>query len=205
MRANDSNSQAEETSPEAPAQPSEAEVVEAQTPTEAESESEPLESPEVLTLRADLEKSRKRVDELARAYQALDKDREEFKQRLNRERERMVDVERGKVATMVLEALDELDRLLRAAGDEQSPITTGVRLIRDSLLKKVEAAGVERLELVGQRYDPNVAEAADMEITTHPDEDQKIVAELQAGYRLKDKVIRPAKVKVAKYIQPAQA
>ena len=61
-------------------------------------------------LEAELEASRRRVDQLARAYQELNKDREEFKQRLTRERERMLDVERGNVATTLLEAIDELDR-----------------------------------------------------------------------------------------------
>ena len=49
-------------------------------------------------LEAELEAARRRVDELARAYQEVNKDREEFKQRLTRERERMIDVERGNVA-----------------------------------------------------------------------------------------------------------
>ena len=44
-----------------------------------------------------------------------------------------------------------------------------------------------------------------MEITTSPDDDQKVVAEVRAGYRLKERVIRPARVKVAKYVAPAQA
>jgi molecular chaperone GrpE len=44
-----------------------------------------------------------------------------------------------------------------------------------------------------------------MEITPNPEDDQRVVAEVQAGYRIKDKVIRPARVKVAKYVAPAQA
>ena len=44
-----------------------------------------------------------------------------------------------------------------------------------------------------------------MEITPNPDEDQRVVAEARAGYRLKDRIIRPARVKVARYIPPANA
>jgi molecular chaperone GrpE len=151
----------------------------------------------------DLEASRRRVDELARAYQAVSQDREEFKARLRRERDGLIDVERGKVAVALVEAVDELDRCL-AAGDT-SPLAQGVRLIRDGLLQKLQAGGVERLSLVGQPYDPNVAEAADMEVTPNPEDDQRVVAELQAGYRIKDKVIRPARVRIARYVAPAQA
>lgn len=157
-------------------------------------------------LEAELEASRRRVDELARAYQSVNKDREEFKQRLTRERERMMDVERGNVAVSLLEAIDELDRCLTMSGQEvSSPLGQGVKMIRDGLLSKVQSLGIERLNLVGQPFDPNTAEAADMEITPQPEEDQKVVAEVRAGYRMKDRVIRPARVKVAKYVAPAQA
>ena len=57
----------------------------------------------------------------------------------------------------------------------------------------------------GQPFDPNTAEATDMEMTTNPDEDQTVVAEARAGYKLKERIIRPARVKVAKYVAPAQA
>jgi molecular chaperone GrpE len=157
-------------------------------------------------LEAELDASRRRVDQLARAYQDLQKDREEFKQRLTRERERMMDVERGNVATTLLEAVDELDRCLSMSGaDASSPLAQGVKMIRDGLLSKLQQTGIERIQVVGRPYDPNTAEATDMEITTNPEEDQQVVAEARAGYRLKDRIIRPARVKVAKYIAPAQA
>lgn len=163
-------------------------------------------SAEVERLQAELASTRRRVDQLARAYQELEKDREEFKQRLSRERERMLDVERGKVATMLLEAVDELDLCLSMGGAEASSgLAKGVKMIRDGLLGKLQQAGVERLQLVGQPYDPNTAEATDMEITPNPEEDQRVVAEARAGYRMKDRVIRPARVKVAKYVAPAKA
>ncbi|KFA91556.1 nucleotide exchange factor GrpE [Archangium violaceum] len=157
-------------------------------------------------LEAELVAARRRVDQLARAYQELEKDREEFKQRLTRERERMMDVERGNVAATLLEAVDELDRSLSmSGGDVSSPLAQGVKMIRDGLLSKLQQTGIERIQVVGLPYDPNTAEATDMDITPHPDEDQKVVAEVRAGYRLKDRIIRPARVKVAKYVAPAQA
>lgn len=157
-------------------------------------------------LEAELNAARRRVDQLARAYQELERDREEFKQRLTRERERMMDVERGNVATTLLEAVDELDRMLTMGGaDAASPLVQGVKMIRDGLLSKLQQSGIERIQVVGQPYNPNTAEATDMEITTNPDDDQKVVAEARAGYRLKERIIRPARVKVAKYVAPAQA
>ena len=176
-----------------------------QQPQGAAEAAAPKADPEKERLQAELEATRKKYDQLARAYQDVNRDREEFKQRLTRERDRMMDVERGNVATTLLEAIDELDRCLAASSQDTSPLAQGVRMIRDALLTKVQGTGIERIQVVGQPYDPNVAEATDMEITTSPDEDQRVVAEVRAGYRLKDRIIRPARVKVAKYVAPAQA
>ncbi len=165
----------------------------------------PAEDAESVQLRQELEAARKRVDELARAFQALSNDREEFKQRLARERERMLEVEKGHVALVLLEVLDELDLSLEASNKDDSPLARGVRLIRDGILSRVQAMGIERFDLAGQIFDPNLAEAADVEITTVPADDQKVVSVIRAGYRLKERVIRPARVRVAKYVAPAEA
>jgi molecular chaperone GrpE len=154
-------------------------------------------------LEKDLETARKRIDDLARAYQASQADSERFKERLNRERERMIDVDRGNAALIVIEAVDQLDLCLAAA--TPGPLTDGVRLVRDSLVKKLVDSGVERLELKGLPYDPNLAEAADTELVSSPGDDGKVTEVTRAGYLLKDRVIRPARVRVGRYLTPAQA
>lgn len=160
-------------------------------------------SPEEEALRADLESARRRVDELARALQALERDKEDFKKRLLRERERMLDVEKGNVAQTLLEAVDELDLSLASADD--SPLAQGVRMIRDNMLSRLVSLGVERVSLEGRPFDPNLAEAVDMEMTGNAEDDQKVIQEIRPAYRLKDRVVRPGRVKVARYVQPAQA
>jgi molecular chaperone GrpE len=103
----------------------------------------------------------------------------------------------------LLEAVDQLDLSLLAADD--SPFARGVRLIRESVLKHAESTGIERVELLGRSFDPNLAEATDMEITGVEQDDGKIVAVLKACYQLKGRVIRPGTVKVARFVKPAQA
>ena len=151
----------------------------------------------------ELAAARKRIDELARAYQAGEKDREDFKQRLTRERERMLDVEKAEVALTLIEAIDELDMCLEM--DDDSKLYEGVKLIRDKMSKKLESKGIERVDLSGLPFDPQLAEAVDIEVTTEPEQDGMITQVVRAAYRLKGKVIRPGKVKVARYIEPAQA
>src|SRR5258706_7577038 len=106
-------------------------------------------------LDTELAAARKRIDELARAYQSLERDREDFKQRLQRERDRMIDVERGEVALALLEALDDLDLALAKADD--TPLARGVQAIRENLLRKVEQLGLRRGPFVGTHLGPAVA------------------------------------------------
>src|SRR6516165_3899855 len=72
-------------------------------------EGTPAQPDEVSQLRAELEAARRRVDELARGIQDVMRDRDEFKQRIQRERDRLVEVEKGQVAQALIEAVDELD------------------------------------------------------------------------------------------------
>lgn len=174
-------------------------------PAEAQAEAaSPESASEVEALKAELEATRKRVNDLAWALKSSERDREEFKQRIQRERDQLMDLERAKVATALLDTLDELDLSLKAAprGD---PLTQGVQLIRDGLLKRLVASGVERFDVVGEQFDPNAHEAADMEVVTTPDDDNRITGEVRAGYRVKDRIVRPARVKVARYVKPADA
>jgi molecular chaperone GrpE len=155
-------------------------------------------------LQDELEAVRKRTNELAWAVKNGEREREEFKQRLQRERDQLLDLERAKVATAVLEAVDELELCLRAAPAD-NPLTQGVKLIRDGLLSRLTQSGLERLDVLGQPFDPNEHEAADMEVSGRPEDDQTITAELRAGYKLKGRLVRPARVKVARYVPPASA
>ncbi|MEW5739081.1 MAG: nucleotide exchange factor GrpE [Myxococcota bacterium] len=172
------------------------------SPKEAPPETPP-ENSEVLRLQQELEAARKRIDELARGLQASERDREDFKRRVTRERENMLDIERGNVAVTLLEAIDQLDLALSTA--EESPLKQGVRLIRENLLKKAESTGIEVVPLEGHEFDPNLAEATDMEVTANEAADNRVVAVTRSCYALKGRVIRPGQVKVARYVKPAQA
>ena len=174
-------------------------------PQQSERPSEAAAAPtdEVSQLKAELEAARRRVDELARGIQDVMRDRDDFKQRIQRERERMLEVEKGQVAQSLIEAIDELD--LSLATDDGSPFAQGVRLIRDKLVQKLAANGIERLPLVGRPYDPNAAEAVDIELVSSPAQNDRVLAEQRPAYALRGRVIRPGRVKVGRYLEPAKA
>lgn len=159
---------------------------------------------EVNELREKLDAAHRRIDELARALQAGERDREEFKKRVQRERERLLEVEKGNVAQVLLDAVDELDLSL-ASADPTDALAQGVRMIRDGMISRLGSMGIERVQLLGRPYDPNLAEAMDMEITSDPNQDQLVVTEMRPAYKMGERVIREGKVKVARYFAPALA
>jgi molecular chaperone GrpE len=170
---------------------------------EAEAAPQPVAVQAPQALVEELEAARARVNELARGLQDSVREREAYKDRLARENERLRDVERTENARLVIDAVDALERSLKAA--DRSPLAQGVRLIRNDLVAKLAAQGILRLELTGALFDPKEAEATDTELVSDPSADGRVLAELRAGYALNGRVVRPAQVRVGRYIEPARA
>lgn len=167
--------------------------------------------PELEGLREELERTREelhetggRLDEIARAYAALVNEQKEARARLEREQQRVLEAEKGRVALQLLELGDELDRALAAAAEDEGPLAQGVRMIHEGLRKRLSAMGIERLALVGMPFDPNLAEAVDLVPVGDESLDDTVVAEHVPGYRLGERVLRAAKVRVARYVRPAE-
>jgi len=146
-----------------------------------------------------------RIDELTRAYAGLVEDQKAFRQRAERERVRVIEAERASVAQALLEAADDLERALAAvvnAGDVPGSalrgLADGVRLSLSGLMKRIADLGAERIPVAGQRFDPHVAEAVDAVTVADPEQDGKVVQEVRAGYRIGERVLRPARVRVGR-------
>ncbi len=142
-----------------------------------------------------------RIDELTRAYAALLDESKAARRRMEREKERVLEAERSQVAQVLLEAVDGIERVLAAAGETEGPLVDGVRLTLAALEKKVSELGAVRMAVVGQRFDPRLAEAVDVVPVSSPGDDDVVVEEIRAGYRIGDRVLRPARVRVGRLAQ----
>jgi molecular chaperone GrpE len=146
----------------------------------------------------------KRIDELTRAYAALVEDNKSFRARLEREKERVVGAERAGVAQALLEAADDLERALAAVsgadaqGEATRTLADGVRLSLGALHKRIAELGAQRIPVVGERFDPHVAEAVDTVAVADEAQDELVVQEVRAGYRIGDRILRPARVRVGR-------
>jgi len=136
-------------------------------------------------------------DEYLALAQRTQADFENYRKRVARES--ALAQERGvaKLVTELLPALDNLDRALSAAA-EDDPLLDGVRLVRSELSAALARVGVESFAPLGQKFDPALHEA--MATTSPPgsgSEHGTIVEVYQPGYRLGEHIIRPARVVVA--------
>jgi molecular chaperone GrpE len=146
-----------------------------------------------------------RIDELSRAYAGLLDDNKAFRQRMEREKVRVIEAERASVAQALLEAADDLERALAAVSgsdDGEGPavraLLDGVRLSLGALHKRIAEIGAVRIPVSGQPFDPRVAEAVDTVAVASADQDGLVVQEVRAGWRIGDRVLRPARVRVGR-------
>ncbi|HUZ14627.1 MAG TPA: nucleotide exchange factor GrpE [Gaiellaceae bacterium] len=123
-------------------------------------------------------------------------DFENYKKRVAREREEYVALANARLLTELLPVIDDLERALAAAEQhEEAQLEEGVRLVHRSLAALLERHGVTAIETEG-KFDPHVHEA----LLARPSDDAEsgsVLEVMQKGYKLGDRVVRPARVIVA--------
>lgn len=120
-----------------------------------------------------------------------------YKRRTDEERATVSQFATSVLVTKLLSVLDDFDRALGSVPEDNAdPWVAGVRLTDRKLRSVLESEGVTPIEALGQPFDPNVHEAVVHEQTSEAPDNQ-VIGELQRGYRLHDRVLRPALVKVA--------
>lgn len=122
-----------------------------------------------------------------------------YKRRSEQEREGQAKFATTVLVTELLPILDNFDRALATMPDEvrSLPWTEGLLLVDRHLRGTLEKQGLKPIEAVGSRFDPTLHEAIIQEESADH-EDDEVIAELQRGYVMHDRVIRPSLVKVAK-------
>jgi molecular chaperone GrpE (heat shock protein) len=125
--------------------------------------------------------------------------------RLERNARREADDARGKLVQELLPVLDNLDRTIRAGHTTRDPaMLEGVRLVRHQLEGVLRGYGVERVDAVGQRFDPSLHEAIGVTAVGDPARHGVVVHQAEPGYRFAGRLLRPAKVSVGKLSAPPE-
>ena len=134
-------------------------------------------------------------DEYLALAQRTQADFENYRKRVARESATAQDRGIAKLARELLPALDNLDRAIDAAADED-PLLEGVRLVRSELAAALARVGIESFSPAGEQFDPAEQEAMAQQ-PVEGAESGTVVEVYQPGYRLGQSVIRPARVLVA--------
>ena len=132
------------------------------------------------------------LDRLARLQAEFDNARK----RAVREQQDFREFAAADVIRNILPILDSFELALRAGGNA-SDFRNGIELIYRQFQDALQKIGVQPIVAVGQPFDPRVHEAIEMVDTTAA-ADHQILEELQRGYKLKDRLLRPSMVKVAR-------
>jgi len=153
---------------------------------------------EIGELERGLAAARAEAEEQLQGRQRAAADLANYRRRTDEERAAVTSFANAILITKLLGVLDDFDRALANVPDVvHEGWVEGVRLVERKLRSLLEAEGVTQIEAVGEPFDPNLHEAVVHEPTTdHPD--NEVIGEVQRGYRLHDRVLRPALVRVAK-------
>ncbi|RMF23805.1 MAG: nucleotide exchange factor GrpE [Bacteroidetes bacterium] len=149
---------------------------------------------------AQIEELKKQVEELKDKYLRLFAEFDNFKKRTLKEKVELLHTAAEDTMLALLPVLDDFDRAKKNAEDENSTeqFSEGVRLVYQKLYNALKQKGLEPMESTGQPFDPELHEAV-TEIPAPSEELKgKVVDTIEKGYKLKDKIIRHAKVVVGK-------
>ena len=153
---------------------------------------------EVERLRVEIEEERARTKEEHDRYLRALADFSNYRRRHQEEYAQAMQFASQELILKILPAIDNFERALQAAEQIESfeSLVEGVKLTLRQLKDIIEKEGVRPIEAVGQQFDPMMHEAV-MRVETDEYPENTVVEEVETGYVLGDRVIRPARVKVA--------
>jgi len=151
-----------------------------------------LEEPEVM--KQALAEEKKRAEEYLASWQRSQADFVNFKRRSEQEREETIKAANAELARSILPSIDDLNRALEhidGANVDENWVE-GISLIERKLRAGLESQGIREIQALGEKFDPNLHEA----VMHSKGPEGIVVQELQKGYMLHDRVIRPSMVVV---------
>ena len=129
----------------------------------------------------------------------LRRETDETRQRLNRAADERARLEKANFISALLPVADNLQRAIEAgdAGESLEALLDGVRGTANGFERALAAAGVEPIDAVGAPFDPQMHEAVDT-LEVEPERDGLVTAQYGLGYKLGDRLLRPARVQVGR-------
>jgi molecular chaperone GrpE len=137
--------------------------------------------------------------------QQLQRETDETRQRLNRSADERAANDKARFITDFLPVLDNLQRAIDAVSDNapREAVLEGIRSIASNVQNALANAGVEPVDAVGETFDPELHEAVDT-ADADAEMDGKVISEYSRGFRMGDRLLRPARVRVGRASEQAR-
>lgn len=138
-----------------------------------------------------------KLDETENKMLRAQADFDNFRRRSRLDQEAAQKYRAQSLVTEIIPALDNFERALQieADNDQTKTLLQGVNMVYNQLVQALQSEGVEAIKAVGEQFDPHLHQAV-MQVEDENFDSNSVIEELQKGYTLKDRVIRPSMVKV---------
>lgn len=145
----------------------------------------------------ELQKLKTERDQLFDRLARLQAEFENQRKRSAREQQEFRDYALGNALASLLPVMDGLDLALKNSAGEKTEIRSGVELVRKQFADALAKLGLREIPAEGEPFDPQLHQAVEV-VDTDRVPDHHVLQELQRGYKLKDRLVRPAMVRVAR-------
>ncbi len=151
-------------------------------------------------LKEELAKRDEKIKELEDRLLRLQAEFLNYKRRVEKEQLELADFVKGEIFKKILPILDDFKAMMAHAeeGKNEESILQGAKMIYNKLKEVLEKEGLEKIESLGEKFNPELHEALMTRPTSEEKEHDRVVEVYQDGYKLKEKLIRPSKVVVGK-------
>lgn len=147
------------------------------------------------TIKKELEAQKELLQQSEDHYKRLQADFANFRRRNEKEREELSSVVLQGLIKDLLPIIDNFERALAVEGATGTPLHDGISMVYNQLMESLKKNGLEVIKAAGEKFDPNFHQAV-MRVQDPEKEDDTIEEELQKGYMVQGRVIRPSMVKV---------
>ncbi len=157
-------------------------------------------------LQAEVTDLEKKLQDSQGLYKRMAADFENYRKRIEREREEYRSLGVQKAVEIILSAMDDFDRakMMFTPSMDINKVIDNINIVHNSFIRSFESLGVKPLEAVGKPFDPRLHEPV-QEIPTNDFPDNSVMHELRKGYQMNDKIIRPSLVNVAAKVEESSA
>lgn len=144
-----------------------------------------------------------RLRTVSAAYKEKVDEIDRVKERLARQAQVQEEIRRGEVVGALFEPVENLARSIGAVRGASAEAAAGLEMVHQQFMAALKRLGLEEVPGEGSRFDPNVHEAIASTPVSERNLDNSVVTVFSAGYRIGTRVIRPARVVIGSYQEPA--